>query len=199
MFILKISVPHSPESLTHWVTWNVLPVSKGTVQLIGSGDLIISCSGDRTRVGSGGDYRGRKIIRIILILMKLSHLNNRLLKVINMVLDGGWRPASISALRLAACSWQPTLARFSDLVFCLRICNQANFNGCKKDSFALLLQFLQCKINFGILCWIKGLSSYCRESMSLAKLSFYIKHNHIEQYWSSSCLYDDKNCKSQAL
>ena len=63
----------SPFSLTLWVTWkyqnefftekekddddtwNVLPVSRGTVQLMGSGDLIINCSGDLTRVGSGGD------------------------------------------------------------------------------------------------------------------------------------------------
>lgn len=33
----------------------VLPVSKGTVQLTGSGDRMMICSGDLTRVGSGGD------------------------------------------------------------------------------------------------------------------------------------------------
>lgn len=37
------------------MTVNVFPVSKGTVQLTGSGDFIIICSGDLTRVGSGGD------------------------------------------------------------------------------------------------------------------------------------------------
>ena len=37
----KISfvIVNLPLSLTLWVTENVLPVSKGTVQLIGSGDL----------------------------------------------------------------------------------------------------------------------------------------------------------------
>lgn len=34
---------------------NIFPVSKGTVQLTGSGDRIKICSGDFTRVGSGGD------------------------------------------------------------------------------------------------------------------------------------------------
>lgn len=34
---------------------NIFPVSKGTVQLTGSGDLIKICSGDLTLVGSGGD------------------------------------------------------------------------------------------------------------------------------------------------
>lgn len=33
----------------------VFPVSRGTVQLTGSGDFIIICSGDFTLVGSGGD------------------------------------------------------------------------------------------------------------------------------------------------
>lgn len=42
-------------SLTFCVTVNVLPVSKGTVQLTGSGERIIICSGDFTLVGSGGD------------------------------------------------------------------------------------------------------------------------------------------------
>lgn len=40
---------------TFWVTTNVLPVSSGTVQFTGSGDRMIICSGDFTRVGSGGD------------------------------------------------------------------------------------------------------------------------------------------------
>lgn len=48
------SQPNIP-SLTFWVTVNVFPVSNGTVQLTGSGDRIIICSGDLTRVGSGGD------------------------------------------------------------------------------------------------------------------------------------------------
>lgn len=43
-------------SLTFCVTVNVLPVSKGTVQLTGSGERIIICSGDLTLVGSGGDF-----------------------------------------------------------------------------------------------------------------------------------------------
>lgn len=38
------------------MTVNVLPVSKGTVQLTGSGERIIICSGDLTLVGSGGDF-----------------------------------------------------------------------------------------------------------------------------------------------
>lgn len=42
-------------SLTFCVTVKVLPVSNGTVQLTGSGDLIKICSGDLTLVGSGGD------------------------------------------------------------------------------------------------------------------------------------------------
>lgn len=33
---------------------NVLPVSNGTVQLTGSGERMIICSGDFTLVGSGG-------------------------------------------------------------------------------------------------------------------------------------------------
>lgn len=40
---------------TFCVTTNVLPVSSGTVQLTGSGDRMMICSGDLTRVGSGGD------------------------------------------------------------------------------------------------------------------------------------------------
>lgn len=42
-------------SRTFWVTVNVFPVSKGTVQLTGSGERIKICSGDLTLVGSGGD------------------------------------------------------------------------------------------------------------------------------------------------
>ncbi|KNC30547.1 hypothetical protein FF38_05573 [Lucilia cuprina] len=42
-------------SLTFCVTVKVFPVSKGTVQLTGSGERIIICSGLLTRVGSGGD------------------------------------------------------------------------------------------------------------------------------------------------
>lgn len=38
------------------MTVNVLPVSNGTVQLTGSGERIKICSGDLTRVGSGGDF-----------------------------------------------------------------------------------------------------------------------------------------------
>lgn len=37
------------------MTVKVLPVSRGTVQLTGSGERIMICSGDLTRVGSGGD------------------------------------------------------------------------------------------------------------------------------------------------
>lgn len=37
------------------VTVKILPVSSGTVQFTGSGDRIMICSGDFTRVGSGGD------------------------------------------------------------------------------------------------------------------------------------------------
>lgn len=43
-------------SRTFCVTVNVLPVSNGTIQLTGSGERIIICSGDLTRVGSGGDF-----------------------------------------------------------------------------------------------------------------------------------------------
>jgi hypothetical protein len=43
-----------PPSFILCVTENVLPVSKGTVQFIGSGDLI-TASGLLTLVGSGGD------------------------------------------------------------------------------------------------------------------------------------------------
>lgn len=45
---------HSPFRI-FCVTVNVLPVSKGTIQFTGSGERIIICSGDLTRVGSGGD------------------------------------------------------------------------------------------------------------------------------------------------
>uniref|UniRef100_A0A182J7R4 Uncharacterized protein n=1 Tax=Anopheles atroparvus TaxID=41427 RepID=A0A182J7R4_ANOAO len=44
-----------PPSRTFCVTVNVLPVSRGTVQLTGSGERMMICSGDLTRVGSGGD------------------------------------------------------------------------------------------------------------------------------------------------
>jgi len=37
------------------VTVKVFPVSRGTVQLTGSGERMSICSGDFTRVGSGGD------------------------------------------------------------------------------------------------------------------------------------------------
>lgn len=43
-------------SRTFWVTVKVFPVSNGTVQLTGSGERIKICSGDFTRVGSGGDF-----------------------------------------------------------------------------------------------------------------------------------------------
>lgn len=43
-------------SRTFCVTVKVFPVSNGTVQLTGSGDLINICSGDLTLVGSGGDF-----------------------------------------------------------------------------------------------------------------------------------------------
>lgn len=49
-----VYIPSIP-SRTFCVTVNVFPVSRGTVQLTGSGDRIIICSGDLTRVGSGGD------------------------------------------------------------------------------------------------------------------------------------------------
>lgn len=51
----KVSRPDIlPPSLMLWVTEKVFPVSKGTVQLIGSGDLT-TASGLLTLVGSGGD------------------------------------------------------------------------------------------------------------------------------------------------
>lgn len=37
------------------MTVKVFPVSRGTVQLTGSGERMSICSGDFTRVGSGGD------------------------------------------------------------------------------------------------------------------------------------------------
>jgi len=52
----------SPPSLTLWVTENVLVVSSGTVQLIGSGDRMIP-SGLLTRVGSGGDLTTGSLYR----------------------------------------------------------------------------------------------------------------------------------------
>lgn len=51
--VAKGSILNVP-SLTFWVTVNVFPVSNGTVQFTGSGERIIICSGDFTRVGSGG-------------------------------------------------------------------------------------------------------------------------------------------------
>ena len=45
----------SPLSRTLCVTEKVFLVSRGTVQLMGSGERMSSCSGDFTRVGSGGD------------------------------------------------------------------------------------------------------------------------------------------------
>ena len=75
-----------PVSRTHWVTWNVLPVSRGTVQLMGSGDRIINCSGDLTRVGSGGDYRSNSFAEMSLKFV--SHLDHWLLEVVDVVLDG---------------------------------------------------------------------------------------------------------------
>ena len=44
-----------PPSRTLCVTENVLPVSRGTVQFIGSGERTMTSVGDLTRVGSGGD------------------------------------------------------------------------------------------------------------------------------------------------
>jgi len=42
-------------SRTLCVTENVFPVSRGTVQFIGSGERTMTSVGDLTRVGSGGD------------------------------------------------------------------------------------------------------------------------------------------------
>ena len=63
-------LPHlacSPLSRTLCVTENVFLVSSGTVQLMGSGDLMHSCSGDFTRVGSGGDFttwQGEQVVHL---------------------------------------------------------------------------------------------------------------------------------------
>ena len=64
-FAPPISTPFSKRNKHEWnedrpprmfcVTVKVLPVSSGTVQLTGSGDRTTICSGDLTRVGSGGD------------------------------------------------------------------------------------------------------------------------------------------------
>lgn len=56
--IFCLPTPHMRQNLpvrTFCVTVNVLPVSNGTIQLTGSGERINICSGDLTRVGSGGD------------------------------------------------------------------------------------------------------------------------------------------------
>jgi len=50
-FFTRLTLP----SWTFWVTVKVFPVSRGTVQLTGSGERMSICSGDFTRVGSGGD------------------------------------------------------------------------------------------------------------------------------------------------
>ena len=102
-------------------TWNVFPVSSGTVQLMGSGDLIISCSGDLTRVGSGGDWNSKLLILILSLLwseqklglLKKLNINEEseelflylhygLLEVVDIVLYSWGRPADIPALSLAA-------------------------------------------------------------------------------------------------
>lgn len=60
-------IDHSPSRI-FCVTVNVFPVSKGTVQLTGSGDRISNCSGDLTRVGSGGDLiSGSSIASVIVV------------------------------------------------------------------------------------------------------------------------------------
>ena len=130
------------------------------------GQVISSSAAQETEhVLALGETDGNR--NIFLIMDKISsYLNNRLLEIINVVLNGRWRSATISALGLAACSWQSSLARLSNLVFCLRIWNQENLNGCKKDSCALLLQYCSARFILGNLCQIRGLSSYCRETMS---------------------------------
>ena len=87
------------------------------------------------------------LIFFLIIDEIFSYFNNRLLEIINVVLNGRWRSATISALGLAACSWQSSLARLSNLVFCLRICNQKKFKWLQKRQLCTFSAILQCKIH----------------------------------------------------